>query len=207
MSREDTDSDGLSVGRREVIGVGGLTAVAGFAFHDDLREFFEDDTPAEDAEASSPEDENVIDDAVEAHIEYREEITSPRPRASFSYDGIDIRETNHGESVELIAAPASSGRGDRIVLTPPESVAIDEVARTFLAYWGTPLEEEFATARVFDREITFVGGDGNEIAAAAATVSVPDRGESVLAVRGESTELARELAETFEAGIDIFSES
>jgi len=188
------ETDGSAFGRRKLLAAAGLTIASGVVFRDEL---LGADDP-DDGRRSDDESAGV-DEALTAHLEYRRETAAPTHQVDFEYDRINVRETRDGDAAVLRAVPDPERPGDRIVVSPPESMPAEDVARGFVAYWGAPVDHPVAEATISGSEVTFYGGAGVDVAAAAATTDTDD-GASVLAVRGESLDVVGELAVHFEDG-------
>lgn len=208
MMRENSGRENRTdLRRRQVLGALGLLPGAGFAGCTAVSDRVCRDVPymdrvCEDGEGGyTPDEQDVISAATTAHVEYRQQ-TEPVNRSTRTLrDGIDARQTDGNETASVIAEPADNNNGDRIVVTPPESANLDRVMLTLVAFWGSPIDETLVTTSVFDREVTFIGGEGQGLVVAAGTTDIPDEGNSVLAVRAQNVDDARELATTFESGI------
>jgi hypothetical protein len=190
-----------------VLGLGVTTSLAGCSFSVSTQDGKSINVSVPESENTNEQPDSSQDRTQEmkqAHSEVLEEAPSMQRKPEFQYDRVNIVATgNDDETPEnplisgLTAAPSENSNGDRLMITIG-SQSRSMLRELLLVTWGAPTDEEVIESTAFDEEVSFVGGEGIEIAAAAAIGTHPDRGDSIYLTRGKDLDQARKLAESFE---------
>lgn len=191
-----------NVNRRELLTAVNITAAVALAGCAQVGDLLPEDGNNDDNDENPENTADVgINDALAAHIEYRENTVIPSTATGLKYEALHIEEERNGDIVQLTAEPTSDQTGDRILILLPATESVDEVALTFVARWGAPVDEDLRTTTLFDRDITFTGGSGHDIAVAAGTETIDEDTAAIFAVRGESVADIESLIEDFDEHI------
>lgn len=158
------------------------------------------DQLCESEETPTSRDEELLQDAMTAHAEYREMTDDVVMSHSAETDRQELTEAKDDETANLIVEPVNGDQGDRLLLAiESSSKSGSKIASTIVALHNASPEDELVTASIRDREISFVGGEGDDLAVGAGVMNAESNDvDLVVTARAETTEEVTELIKTFD---------